>query len=39
MFYVSIHALVTFWTVKLQHFTKIEIVKSEPIATKQNYRG
>ena len=43
MSYVSIHALITFWTVKLQHFTKTEIVKSKnrsgPIATEQNYRG
>ena len=29
MFYVSIHALITFWNVKLQHFTKTEIIKSK----------
>ena len=27
MNYVSIHALITFWTAKLKHFTKTEIVK------------
>ena len=40
MFYVSIHALITFWTVKLQHFTKIEIVKSKsekPIGANSYY--
>ena len=27
IFYVSIHVLITFWTVKLPHFSKTGIVK------------
>ena len=46
MFYVSAHALITFWTAKLKHFTRTEIVKLKsekpigPIATTtQTYRS